>query len=113
MAVIISHRSDISNINIALIYVPTPLKDDLFGRNRRLEFQFCTTNFSNNLSYVNKTFTLDNNHFVCFDLANNRSNRIRYSIETMENILSQCEDATFAGAYAKRGPEPLWVVETK
>ncbi|CAI2734503.1 unnamed protein product [Schistosoma spindalis] len=39
--------------------------------------------------------------------------RIRYSIETMENILSQCEDATFAGAYAKRGPEPLWVVETK
>ncbi|CAH8616307.1 unnamed protein product [Schistosoma mattheei] len=71
------------------------------------------TNFLNNLSYVNKTFTLDNNHCVCFHLANNRSNRIRYSIETMENILSQCEDATFAGAYAKRGPEPLWVVETK
>ncbi|CAH8573761.1 unnamed protein product [Schistosoma turkestanicum] len=39
--------------------------------------------------------------------------RIRYSIETMENLLSQCVADEYVGAYAKRGPEPLWVVETK
>ncbi|TNN07375.1 putative yippee protein isoform 2 [Schistosoma japonicum] len=36
-------------------------------------------------------------------------NKIRCSIEIMENLLNHCDEAGFTGAYSKRGPEPLWI----